>query len=132
MALFNFKFKKMSLTERAILDAQFITQNPGGFAVSMVLTAPNTDTVTVLGLATKHHNGIDLDGAHVSTKIASVSITENQLIGYPCRNASGEIYLENHNLSVKDSTAVEKNYRVTEWFPDETLGLIVLKLADLS
>jgi hypothetical protein len=132
MALFNFKFKKMSLTERAILDAQFITQNLNGFAVSMVLTAPNIDTVTVLGLATKHHNGFDVDGVHVSTKMASVSITENQLIGYPCRTTGGNLDFEGHNLAVKDSTAITQNYRITEWFPDEALGLIILKLADLS
>ena len=120
----------MSLNDIAKQDLIFITQNAGGFGRDITLTAPDLTVLQTRGLATKHHNAYDEDGMNVSSKIASVAISEEQFVGYPCRNANLEFNFEGHNVEVKDSTESDKKYRVIEWFPDENLGLVVLKLAD--
>ncbi len=125
------------LIEQAKADVLAITSNPDEFGISMTFTAPEpgNETATVVGLHTKHYIGINEEGIAVNTKNAHISVSESLLTdaGYPVRNiTSGEVVLKNHKVSVKDSTGVVKNYVIEEWFPDETIGLIVCILGELE
>lgn len=122
----------MGLLEQARLDMQQITGNSSEFGVSMTFTAPDSSTCTVVGFHTKHHMAYNDIGEQINHKKASVAISEIQFTenSYPCRNSDGEIYLENHLVSVVDSTGLSKNYVCEQWFPDEALGLLVIILGD--
>lgn len=122
----------MGLLETAKQDIQNFTSNLEGFGVEITLTAPTAEVAIVNGLHTKHHLGYNTEGVQVNTKNAHVSISEQLLVdaGYPVRSASGEVNLTGHLVDVKDSTGLVKNYVIREWFPDETIGLIVCILGD--
>lgn len=124
----------MGLLEKAKQDIERITSNLDGFAAVITLTAPDDSTVTVNGLHSKHHLGIDPEGNRVNTKNAHISISEKFLTdaSYPVRNASGQVHLKKHRVSVKDSTGEVCEYVITEFFPNETIGLITCILGDYS
>lgn len=120
------------LLNRARLDAKkYITR--GGFEEDITLIAPNGGpTLETKGWATKHWINFESDGNPINSKNAHICIDETLLTeaGYPLRNSDQEVHLKNHRVAVKDSSGIVKNYIVNEWFPDETLGLIVCILGD--
>lgn len=121
----------MGLIDQAKKDIEQITSNSNEFGVSMTFTAPTSKTATVTGLHKKHHLGIDPEkGVAVNTKTASVSVSEKFLAdaGYPVRNGNGVVDLKKHLVAVKDSTGTTETYIIEQWFPDETIGLIVCTL----
>lgn len=126
----------MSILDLARKDWQSITSDLAGFGVSLDLEAPNAETVTVVGLATKHHIGIDTDGNLVNTKNAHCSFSEALLLennpSYPLRGTDGEVALQGHKLTYADSTGGNKVYVIREWFPDETVGMVVCILEDFE
>jgi len=116
----------MSLIERAKIDTLRFTTDLTEWAVELTFLAPDTTEETISGYHTKHHFGIDSDGLPVNTKKAHVSFSEAALsVDYPLRNGQGEVNLRGHFVTVEDSTGTAKTYEIVQWFPDETLGLIV-------
>lgn len=114
-------------------DVLRFTTNLNEFAVDILLTAKTSEVLAIQGIHTKHHLGIDTDGNMVNSKKASIAFSESLLIApYPCRNISQEVDLNGHQVGVKDSTGIVKNYIVQQWFPDETIGLIVCILEDFE
>lgn len=123
----------MGLIEQAIQDAKEMTSDSvSGFGISIQFIAPNETTATINGLATKHHMRMDLDGKLVNSKDASIAVSEQLLIdaGYPVRNSSGEVYLKDHKVKWTDSSGQLCEYSIDQWFPDETIGLIVCILEE--
>lgn len=125
----------MGLIDTINNDIKKITTDLSGFGVTMNLTTPDDVTsVDIDGLHTKHHLGIDTEGNQVNTKNAHISFSESELLekdpAYPIRNVNQEVDLKGHKVIVKDSTGVDKNYVIREWYPDETIGLIVCILGD--
>ena len=117
----------MGLIDNINADIASITSNLNEFGVSIEIVSPNGVPTTINGIHTKHHLGIDTDGNMVNSKKASIAFSE---VFYPCRNSGGEVDLKNYKVNVKDSTGFTKNYIVQQWFPDETIGLIVCILED--
>ena len=120
------------LFQLAKRDAKFFVTG-AGFQEDIILMNPERDMrVSLTGFATKHWINFDTDGLPVNSKNVHVTIDESVLVvnGYPTRNRKGEISLLKHIVSFPDSSGVNKEYYVKENFPDETLGLIVLILAD--
>jgi len=70
----------------------------------------------------------------MNVKNAHISFSEALLtdVSYPVRNINGEVQLRGHKITTKDSTGVDKNYIITENFPDETIGMIVCILGDYA
>jgi hypothetical protein len=127
----------MGIIAKAIADAKTISSNGNDFAVSAVFVAPapGLETATVNVLHRKHHTGFDSEtGVRVNSKMASVTVSEGILIdaSYPTRDANNEITLKGHRVSVADSSGNVAEYMVSENYPDETLGLIVLILIDFE
>lgn len=123
----------MGLIDTIKQDIQNITTDLSGFGIEINLTTPDDAlSVDIVGLHTKHHLGIDTEGNQVNTKNTHIAISEQVLIdlGYPVRNANEEVFLRDHKVLAKDSTGVLKSYVIREWFPDETIGLIVCILGD--
>ncbi len=124
----------MGLIDQIRADIKSITSNSVDFGVPMVLTAPTLQTITINGLHSKHHLGIDSEGNRVNAKNAHVSFSEKALadLSYPVRNIHGEINLKGHKVNVADSSGVVKFYKIKEWYPSETTGLIVCILDDFE
>lgn len=121
----------MGLTDRAKKDIERITSDLNGFGVAMIFTAPTGETTDVVGIKKQHHLGIDPNlGTPINSKTATVSVSEKFLTdaGYPVRNADGIVAMQRHLVDVKDSTGISEKYIVEQWFPDETIGLIVFIL----
>lgn len=125
----------MGLLDQVRADIKQITGNTDEFAVgaTFVAPAPGNETMTIPVIHTKHHLGIDTEGRPKNTKNAHLSFAESEAPAeYPIRNASGEVSLYGHHVTVKDSTGTDRQYMIREWFPDETLGLIVCTLGDFE
>ena len=121
-----------NLLNKARRDSKkYITK--GGFQEDIVLKTVNgLTTIETTGFVSKHWINYDTDGSSVNSKNAHICIDEDDLVlkNYPVRNANNEVSLMNHRVTTKDSSGIEKKYLIKEWFPDETLGLIVCILAD--
>lgn len=105
----------------------------GTASTDLTITTPNGSlTVETTGYVGKHWINFDSDGNAINSKSAHIGVSESALVelGYTVRNLNNEVMLYGHKVSAKDSTGVLKNYVVKEWFPDETLGLIVCILGD--
>jgi len=116
-------------------DFQSIVTNLNAWGKSIILTNPVTSqSVTAAGIHTKHHLGIDENGVPINTKNAHVTFSEPALIelGYIVRNASGEVEMVGHLVTVADSNNNSIEYVIQEQFPDETVGLIVCILGDYA
>lgn len=125
----------MTLKERAKRDIERITSNTDEWAQSAVLTATNGTTLTVALIHTKHHLGIDAElQKWANTKNAHISVSEQQLIdgSYPYTNPDGEVDLLNHKVAVADSAGVTITYKIEQWFPNKTIGLITCLLGDFE
>ena len=51
-------------------------------------------------------------------------------MNYPVRNTKDQVDLEDHRVTVKDSTGFDQMYVIDQSWPDETLGNIVCILSD--
>lgn len=124
----------MGLIDQIKKDSEAVTMNGGadGWGVSQTWTSPSNQQVTIFALHVKHHMGIDPEtGIVVNSKNASATFSEKAMIdiGYSIRNGEGEVNLDKHKVSIKDSTGNIYNYMVKTWLPDETLGLITCILS---
>ena len=121
-----------NLLNKARRDSKkYVTK--GGFQEDILLETTNgLTTLETKGFVSKHWINFDTDGSSVNSKNAHICLDEDELIlgSYPIRNSDNEVSLMNHRVTTKDSTGVEKKYVIKEWFPDETLGLIVCILGD--
>ena len=115
-------------------DVLNITTNSSEFVSSVLFTAPTGETATIICRTNKHHLSVDADGAPVNSRNASVSFSEFAFegTGYPIRGLSGRVNLDKHKVTWTDSTGQPSTYMIKEWFPDETLGLIVCILSDFK
>lgn len=131
----------MGLIADSIADAAEFTGNDEDFGIEISLTAPNDETATVKGYATKHHIKLDTNsGQVINSKNASVVISEANILAanpnYPVRISDSndrfyqEVKMINHLVSVADSSGITKNYICSENMADEALGLITLMLED--
>lgn len=105
----------------------------GGFQENIILkTANGLKTIETTGFVSKHWISFDTDGNAANSKNAHICLDESELVKleYPVRNNQDEVYLRGHKVSTEDSTGRVKEYVIKEWFPDETLGLIVCILGD--
>jgi len=115
-------------------DTKAIITSLGWGDTIQLTTKDKSLTVSLTGLASKHHLGIDQNGMPANTKTVHVTVIESDLVawGYPVRNEKGEVKMVNHYATYVDSTGIPRNYVVTETFPDETLGAIMLILGDFK
>lgn len=117
---------------RARIDSKkYITK--GGFQEDIILeTADGLKTVETTGFVSKHWVNFSSDGLPLNSKNAHICLDEDALVllDYPVRNEDNEVHLQNHKVRTKDSSGGLKEYVIKEWFPDETLGLIVCILSD--
>lgn len=121
----------MSLLDTARMDAKNIVQ--GEFSSPCTITNPQRSvSVSLSALATKHHIIINPDtGQPINAKNAHICLSETKLneLGYITR-VNGEVSLVGHFINVSDSTGIVKKYKISETWPNETLGLIVCILQD--
>ena len=121
----------MSLLDTARMDAKNIVQ--GEFSSPCTITNPQRSvSVSLSALATKHHIIINPEtGQPVNAKNAHICLSETKLneLGYITR-VNGEVSLVGHFINVSDSTGIVKKYKISETWPNETLGIIVCILQD--
>ncbi len=130
----------MGLLEQAREDNAQITSNENDFAVPIEMIAP-TEQIAIFNCShIKHHTAVDDLGQRTNSKTASVTINESVLLianpNYPIRltsgDHSGEVDLRGHLVNAPDSTGEIKKYVVKSWYPNETIGSIVIILNDYS
>ena len=118
--------------DKARRDAKkYVTK--GGFEENIILkSADGLITLETTGFVSKHWINFETDGSASNSKNAHITIDEAELVknNYPYRNTAKEVYLRSHKVSTPDSSGELKEYVIKEWFPDETLGLIVCILGD--
>lgn len=123
----------MGLAQQVIEDIKQITANLNDWGIPIQLIAPTKEIANIVGLHTKHHLSLSPEGIPMNSKNASIAISEGNIpVGYPFRNTNGEVRLKGHKCNVVDSTGIIKNYIIREWFPDESVGLIVCILGDFE
>jgi len=121
----------MTINDRAKADWQRHTTGENGVPISLT-NADSSETIDILGIATKHHLQFTDEGVEVNGKNAHVSFSEKQCtdLSFSIRNGNGEVDLTDFKVVWKDSTTQDKTYIIREWFQDETFGMIVCILGD--
>lgn len=111
-----------------------ITTDTDGWGVDISLIAPDNTVLDTAGTHAKHHLSYDSEGNRVNYKSAHISVSEAEFInsGYPYRDSANEVNMEGHRCIVKDSTGQDVEYAIREWYPDETIGLIVMIIGDYA
>lgn len=123
----------MGLWDQARRDVQRITTDLSDFAVPVLFIDPSGAFALVKAIAVKHHLGVNMDnGQPVNAKTARVTVAEAVLTatGYPVRNSAKEVSLSGHRVEWTDSAGNSCKYIISEWMPDETVGLILCQLKD--
>jgi|SRR5882762_6094772 len=123
----------MSLILQAKTDIEQITSDPQGFGWPLKFTARvGGEVAEVRGLYTKHHMGFNTEGLMTNIKNAHCSCSEKFLtdLGYPTRNAAGELSMKGDKVEVVDVNGQAWTYIINEQYPDETVGLNVFMLGD--
>lgn len=122
------------LLERARIDARRIVA--GDFSTSITITKPDLSaSIVVKGLAMKHHMEFDLSsGNTTNSKNAHITISEQPLVdaGFIIRDSNDEVDLKEYQVDYIDSTGFSEKYVINQYFPDETVGLIVCILGEFE
>lgn len=124
----------MGLIEQAKKDWQQITSDLSGFGVNIQFDAPTGESVTVVGLHTKHNTKFDEVGMRVNVPNAHISVSERLLVEqyYPVRNSEGLVDLRRHKVTVADSNGNDITYVIDECWPDQTIGVLVCVLGNYN
>ena len=99
------------------------TTGPG---VAITLISPLAVETDITGIHTKHHLSVDAEGELINSLNAHISFSES--IGPNVRDANGRVNMKGWKCRCSDSTGSEKTYVISEWWPDETVGIIVITL----
>lgn len=121
----------MGLIENIKNDLLQITSNADEFGQSIVLIDHEGTEITVNGFQTKHYTSIDPEGFKVNSLNASIAISEGNFINFPTyiyKNANNDVSFSGHTAKITDSNGLEQKYFVQQWFPDRSIGLLVLIL----
>ena len=121
----------MGIVERIKSDILSITTNKEHFGVDIVLTDRSGQSETIIGTHSKINLGVDTDGNLVNSRKAHISFSESVIQELTIRNDAGDVTLKGWKAAVSDVTGV-KTYKIYEWFPDETTGLITAMLGDYT
>jgi hypothetical protein len=124
----------MGILDLARKDLDLFMSSARNFSVKITITNPSTgQSAELIGLHSKHWFKVDYEsGIVVDTRNAHVSITTAELIRqyFDFYNSKNEIYIKGFIIKVADSSGIEKEYKITAQFPDETTGVIVCMLGD--
>ena len=114
--------------DMARADAKRIL-NEMGFDSSITFTR-GSDTAILNALGIMHHLTFDTDGLPVNSKHVRVTVCEKSLndAGFVTRNDKNDVVMKDVLISFFDTTGLEKKYCVAEYWPDESLGTILLIL----
>lgn len=118
----------MGLLDQIREDVKQFTSDTNDFGVELIFTPKSSEeTYTINGIAINHSLTIDSGGAAVRGRQSHCSFSESLLTAqeYPLRNDKNQVDLKGHKVAWKDSTGVLKTYNIINWFPDETIGLIM-------
>lgn len=120
----------MSLLEQARKDWNQFTST-GGFEVTFSFVARTGEEIDVLGVFADTTLTEEFDTgafANMRTVFCSVSFAQFDGSDYPLRNDKGQISLFDHKVSFTNASGTEYRYRVSQAFPDNTVGVISFQL----
>jgi hypothetical protein len=122
----------MSVLDRVKADLKRFVESKELFSIDLKITSANGSVIEIPGVHTKHHLSLNSMGNKVSSKNAHVAFHESTLTdqGWTIRNGDGEVDLKNWLVEAKDSTDISKKYKIIQWFPNESTGLVVCILGD--
>jgi len=117
------------ILELAKRDARRIV-NSGGFNQELTITPTGGSAISIQGLATRHSQGFDGDGLPVVSDNVHCTFSELDLTeaGATTRNANGTLIVKNWLVTWTDAIG-EANYKISEAWPDNTLGIIRVTLS---
>jgi len=124
----------MSLIAQANEDIKDISTDTTDWAVPVTLKAPGGETANINAILVKTNLAVDTDGAPINSQTVRLTFSESALdgLGYPLRGLNGRVDMRGHNVTGPDSTGQQVTYRITQWMPDETIGLILCMCSNVT
>lgn len=121
----------MSILDFAKRDYQGIVKDSDSWSVPIKFTSINSISVDVIGHGMSHNTSYGTDGQVVNGKNVHVTVVTADFIdgGYPLINSEGRISLTRHTVAFM-TEGVLNQYYVSQYYPDETLGLITCILSE--
>ena len=114
-----------SLLEKARSDWNELTSS-GGFEVTFTFVAPTGETIDVSGIYSKTTLATEFETgafANYQKVFASVSYSQFDNSDYPLRNDDGIVSLVDHVINFVDASGEVVNYRCSQVFPNDTVGV---------
>ena len=114
-------------------DAKTINKGLGWEEDVTISTPDGTFEVSTKMIHTEHHLSFDTEGQRINSKNSHVLVCEDDLKreNYPYRNSTTNISLLGHKVTVNSDLGL-KHFVVSENYPSETFGMIVLVLKDVT
>ena len=119
------------ILSKARRDAQRFTKS-GGFQTAISLHNKDNGErceingiASVIGITVDQETGESMSGRNAHITFSEAEATEQT---YQTRDADNEIKMNGHIVEFKDSTGIERKYKITDAQPDETLGLLYCEL----
>lgn len=123
----------MGLYLQAKADIEQITSDLDGFGKALKFYDPASGVIAeVVGTFARHWMGFDEQGVGIDAAQAHVSVSEKFFkdAGFPVRASDGEVTMLGKLVNFAGSAEIDRTYIVAEQYPDETIGLIVMILAE--
>lgn len=114
-------------------DAKLINKNIGWEEDISISTPDGSVVLATKAIHTEHHLSFDTEGQKVNSKNAHILVCEDDLkdANYPYRNSTTNVHLLGHKITVNSDMGI-KHFVVSENYPSETFGMIVLILQDTN
>jgi hypothetical protein len=125
----------MGLLQRARADARTILSDLAGWATMMTFVNLDGEVADINGTFFKRTVVVmGSDGTPTNARQIHITFAERDLIEayYTCRNSDGKVDMLDHKVTCADSTGLLETYKIREWHPDETLGIIRCMLGDYT
>lgn len=116
----------------AIRDWRRLSVSSFNIEITFNAPSPSTETATIKGIATNNAITFETDGQHAIGHTVHISFSEAELLeanpNYPVRSTTGEsaglVSLNDHRVSFIDANGTIQNYVITNYYPDNTVGII--------
>lgn len=122
------------MTEAAT-DVQDIIEKEGDDCIFVVTNGETVVTATVKAMPASYQKLVGVDfGEPMSIKTARLMVSELSLTAedYPVRNSNNRVSMKGHRITYTDVSGEQATYIVTEQFPNNLTGLIVLQLGEYA
>lgn len=120
----------------AIRDWRRFSVSSFNLFLTFIAPSPGFQQAKVKGIGTNIAQTIETDGQDIVIHNVRITFSEQELLtnncAYPVRNDDNLVDLMDHSVSFNDANGNTQNYKVINYYPDNTTGMITCECTYLK